>query len=65
MYNFDEVLIHEKTWSVLGVNDKKMAFYGGDTRDIGGMAFNNVEAIRVKCMGLKAGDQPSMWLDQR
>jgi len=65
MNHFDEVLVQEETWPVLGINDKKMAFYGGDTRDIGGMAYNNVEAVRVKCMGLEPGDSPSMWHDQR
>lgn len=59
MNHFDEVLTQEKTWPMIGVNDKRMAFYGGDTRDIGGMAYNTVEAIRVHCMGLEPGDLPS------
>jgi len=57
MYHFDETLTQEQTWSVLGINENRMAFYGGDTRDIGALANNQVEKVRTKCLGLPQVDE--------
>lgn len=60
MNHFDETLTQEKTWLLLGINENKMAFFGGDTRDIGYLAYRQVEKIRTQCMGLASGDIPRM-----
>lgn len=58
MYHFDETLTQEKTWPVLGINDQRMAFYSGDTRDLGALANSQVEKVRAKCLGLPPDDPP-------
>lgn len=60
MAHYDAALTQEVTWPVLGVNDNKMAIFNGDTRDIGALVYNTVEAIRTTCLGLPPGDLPSV-----
>lgn len=61
MYHFDEALTQEQTWPVLGINENRMAFYGGDTRDVGALATSQLEKVRTKCLGLPdIDDSPGM-----
>ena len=57
MAAYDHVLTQEISWPYLGINERKMAFFGGDTRDIGYLAYSNKEILLNECYGKKSEEK--------